>query len=64
MILSHAEIREAVEGGKIQFDPPLEDRQWGQASVDLRLGYQFTRLKGASSITVSVDGTVDSARLE
>ena len=54
MILSHAEIRKAVEDGKIQFDPPLEDRQWGEASVDLRLGYQFTRLKDASGITVSV----------
>lgn len=45
MILTRDEIREAVERGEIKFQPPLQARQWGDASVDLRLGYKFTKLK-------------------
>ena len=45
MILSQPEIRAAVQNGDIKFEPPLEERQWGEASVDLRLGLNFTKLK-------------------
>ena len=45
MVLSQPDIRKAVEDKEIVFDPPLEEGQWGQASVDLRLGFNFTRLK-------------------
>lgn len=45
MILSQVNLRAAVEAGQIGFDPPLEDRQWGEASVDLRLGFSFTKLE-------------------
>lgn len=45
MILTRDEIRELVEKKEIRFDPPLQDKQWGDASVDLRLGYKFTKLK-------------------
>ena len=44
MILSQSEIRAEVEAGRIVFDPPLEEKQWGEASVDLRLGFDFTKL--------------------
>ncbi len=44
MILAQPEIREAVEKGEIRFDSPLEERQWHAASVDLRLGFRFTKL--------------------
>ena len=54
MILSQAELRKAVEQGKIEFDPPLEEAQWGEASVDLRLGHQFTTLVGQDNVTISV----------
>ena len=54
MILSQAELRKAVEQGEIEFDPPLEEAQWGEASVDLRLGYQFTTLVGQDNVTISV----------
>jgi dCTP deaminase len=56
MILSQKEIRAAVKKGDIKFDPPLEDRQWKEASVDLRLGHQFTKFndKVASAFAVSV----------
>lgn len=54
MILSQVNLKAAVESGEIGFDPPLEDRQWGEASVDLRLGYSFTKLSGAKGLTVSV----------
>jgi len=45
MVLAQPEIRAEVENGRIVFDPPLEESQWGQASVDLRLGFSFTKLK-------------------
>lgn len=54
MILSQKELRQAVERGEIQFDPPLEEEQWGEASVDLRLGFKVTRLKPAEGATFSV----------
>ena len=54
MILSQAELRKAVEKGEIEFNPPLEEAQWGEASVDLRLGYEFTTLVDQDSVTISV----------
>ena len=55
MILSQPALRAAVESGGVAFDPPLEERQWGEASVDLRLGFGFTILdRGLSGITLSV----------
>ena len=43
MILSRPEIRAAVERGEIKFDPALEERQWGDASIYLRLGFTFVK---------------------
>jgi dCTP deaminase len=54
MILSQPQIREAVDKGEIKFDPPLEERQWGEASVDLRLGRKFTKLMPAPGATFSM----------
>jgi dCTP deaminase len=54
MILSKNDIRQAVERGEIGFTPGLEDTQWGEASIDLRLGFQFTKFKDAAGLTVSV----------
>ena len=54
MILSQPELRSAVEHGKIRFDPPLEERQWGPASIDLRLGLTFTKFKKADGVTFSM----------
>jgi dCTP deaminase len=54
MILSQPDLRAAVDKGEIVFDPPLQENQWGEASVDLRLGHQFTRFRKLKSITVSV----------
>lgn len=54
MVLSQPEIKKAVKDGKIVFDPPLEDDQWGEASVDLRLDFSFTALKGIQGIQISV----------
>jgi hypothetical protein len=31
-----------------------EEKQWGEAAVDLRLGFSFTKLSGAKDRTVSV----------
>jgi hypothetical protein len=41
MILSHLNLRAAVESDEIAFDPPLEESQWGEASIDLWLGFSF-----------------------
>ncbi len=53
MVLAQPEIRAEVDNGRIVFDPPLEECQWGQASVDLRLGFSFTKLKQLPGIKFS-----------
>lgn len=66
MILSQPDLRAAVESGEVEFDPPLEEEQWGEASVDLRLGFNFTQLKGVKGLTVSVAqglGTIGDVNL-
>ena len=54
MILSQPDIRKAVEKREIAFSPALEEKQWGEASIDLRLGFQFTKLREVHGITVSI----------
>lgn len=54
MVLSQPDLRRAVKAGKISFDPSLQENQWGEASVDLRLGFSFTRLKELKGAKVSV----------
>jgi dCTP deaminase len=55
MILSQKDLRKAVRSGKILFSPELEDDQWGEASVDLRLGRQFTWYReDIQGVTLSV----------
>ena len=54
MILSQPQIREVVERGEIRFDPPLQDRQWHEASIDLRLGFKFTKLTAKRGLKVSL----------
>ena len=54
MVLSQPDIRKAVEDGHISFSPVLEDNQWGEASVDLRLGFSFTVLRDLPGVKVSV----------
>ncbi len=56
MILSQPDIRKEVDKGELIFDPPLEDRQWGEASIDLRLGFDFTKLNPAKGATFSIAG--------
>ncbi len=45
-----------VESGQLAFDPPLESSQYGEASVDLRLGFDFTKLNPADGAVFSVAG--------
>jgi dCTP deaminase len=55
MILSQKDIRKLVKEKKICFSPELEEKQWGEASVDLRLGRQFTVYrKEIRGVTLSV----------
>jgi deoxycytidine triphosphate deaminase len=54
LILSQPDLRKAVQQGDIASDPMLEDNQWGQASVDLRLGFSFTCLKDLPGVTFSI----------
>ena len=54
MILSQPQIREAVAKGEIRFEPPLQERQWREASVDLRLGFKFTKLVAKRGLKVSL----------
>ena len=54
MVLSQPDLRKAVEEGRISFSPTLEDNQWGEASVDLRLGFSFTVLRDLPGVKVSI----------
>lgn len=54
MILSQVDLRKEVSERKVAFDPKLEENQWGEASVDLRLGFRFTRLKEVPGIKLSI----------
>lgn len=54
MILSREDIEKEVADGRIKFAPPLEDKQWGPASVDLRLGHEFIWFKNLPGLTVSL----------
>ena len=54
MILSQPALKRAVDDGDISFNPPLEKDQWGEASVDLRLGFSFTILDEIRGMTLSV----------
>lgn len=54
MVLSQIDLKKEVEDGLVVFDPPLEDKQWGEASVDLRLGFSFTKLKEISGLKISI----------
>jgi dCTP deaminase len=54
MILSQAELRQAVEDGEIKFEPSLEERQWQAATINLRLGLKFTKWKSASAASISL----------
>jgi dCTP deaminase len=54
MILSQSELRTAIAGGEIRFDPPLLEKQFGEASIDLRLGNKFTKLKPSPGIKFSM----------
>ena len=54
MILSQTDIRSEVAAGNISFSPALEAKQWGEASVDLRLGFQFTKFKTLPGISISI----------
>lgn len=54
MILAQAEIREAVAKREIVFDPLLDEKQWGEATINLRLGTKFTKLKEARGVKLSM----------
>ena len=54
MILSQPDIRKEVDKGNIVFDPPLEKRQWGEASIDLRLSSKFTKLIPSKGVTFNL----------
>ncbi len=66
MILSRADLKKALEAGDIEFTPALEDNQWGEVSIDLRLGFSFTRIRDAKDTILSVAdglGTIGGAKL-
>ena len=56
MILSKPDIRAAMERGEIRFSPQVEDNQIGDASIDLRLGYKFTKFKKSTVIVPLAQG--------
>ena len=66
MLLSKPDIRKRFQAGDIFVSPKLEDNQWGEASIDLRLGFDFTKIRAAKGATFSVSeglGTIASSNL-
>lgn len=56
MILSHRDLRARVDNNNISFSPSLQEEQWGEASIDLRLGHQFTVFRdNLTSMSLSID---------
>ena len=41
MILADVEIRDLIQRGNIEFQPPLDADQMQSSAIDLRLGYNF-----------------------
>ena len=58
MILSQSELRDEVKKEQIRFDPTLEPRQWGEASIDLRLGLKFAKFIPNQNVTFSMAGGI------
>jgi|SRR5882724_7959422 len=54
MILAQKEIRAELAKKAIKFDPPIEEHQWGPASINLRLGTRFTTFREAPNVTFSI----------
>ena len=54
MLLSKPDIQARVEQGDIYLSPDLEPNQWGEASIDLRLGFDFTKISPAPGAIFSV----------
>jgi dCTP deaminase len=66
MILAQADLREAVADGRVGFSPGLEEKQWGEASIDLRLGFQFTKLRKCDGVKFSLAeglGTIGAMKI-
>ena len=61
MVLSQTDIKQEMKRGEIAFTPELEEQQWGPASINLRLGFQFTKLREVRGVTVSVAEGIDPA---
>jgi dCTP deaminase len=45
LILSHNDLKRAWKKKQIRFNPDISESQIAESSIDLRLGYHFTRLK-------------------
>lgn len=45
MILSRPDILDYLKNGRLAFDPPIEEGQVAQVSIDLHLGCEFTIFK-------------------
>jgi dCTP deaminase len=54
MVLAQPELRRLVDEKKIIFEPQLQENQWGEASLDLRLDFGFTILEALPGIKISV----------
>lgn len=66
MLLSRPDIERRLGPGGIIVQPGLELNQWGAASIDLRLGFDFTKIMPADGATFSVSSglsTIAAANL-
>ncbi len=52
MILGYKDLLNEWKTGNIRFDPDIQERQIGLSSIDLRLGYLFSKHKDAPGLTI------------
>jgi dCTP deaminase len=52
MILAYDDLIEAWQNGTLQFSPNVSLDQIGESSIDLRLGWVFTRLKRQAGVVI------------
>jgi dCTP deaminase len=52
LILGRPDLLQIWKSGKLRFDPEIEESQIGLSSIDLRLGFEFSRHKPGAGLRV------------
>jgi dCTP deaminase len=53
MLLSRAEIIDLIKSESLRFDPPIDEKQIGICSIDIRLGQVISKFKDIKGVTIT-----------